>query len=95
MSFLERIFGRGEAARRRAVMSLGIEAGAFEECPVCREVIDCQREDRMALAANLAEEWVRRGDPRVEVFHGDVSSLRRTLLAVEKRLDVACTCEGR
>jgi hypothetical protein len=49
----------------------------------------------MVLAASLAEEWVRRGDPRVKVFHGDVSSLRRTLHAVEKRLDVACTCEGR
>ena len=95
MSFLERIFGRGEAARRRAAIALGIEAGAFEECPVCREVIDCQREDRMALAASLAEEWARRGDPRVKVFHGDVSSLLRTLRAAERRLDVACTCEGR
>ena len=95
MSFLERIFGRGEAARRRAAIVLGIETGAFEECPVCREVIDCQREDRMALATRLAEEWVRRGDPRVEVFRGDVSALRRTLRAVERRLDVACTCEGR
>ena len=95
MSFRERIFGRGEAARRRAAISLGIEAGAFAECPVCREVIDCQREDRMALAASLAEEWIRRGDPRVKVFHGDMSSLRLALHAVEKRLDMACTCEGR
>ena len=59
MSFLERIFGRGEAARRRAAIALGIEAGA------------------------------------VKVFHGDVYSLRRTLHAAERRLDVACTCEGR
>jgi hypothetical protein len=95
MSFVERFFGGGEAARRRAAIALGLEAGAFGECPVCRETIDCQRDDRMALADRLAEEWVRRGDSRVKVFRGDVSSLRRTLRAVEKRLDVACICEGR
>lgn len=62
---------------------------------MCREAIDCQRKDRMALAAGLAEEWIRRGDSRVTVFRGDVSALSRTLRAVEKRLDVAGICEGR
>lgn len=95
MSFIGRIFNGPKAARRRAATAVGLEAGLLEECPVCREVVDKQRRDRLEAADAVAADWIERDDPRVRVFHGDVDALRKAVREVRNRYDVMCTCEGR
>ncbi len=95
MNFFRRLLNGPRVVRRRAATAVGLEAGLLEECPVCREIVDSQRQDRLAAADAVAADWIERGDPRVRLFHGDVSALRKSLREAQDRYDVSCTCEGR
>ena len=95
MSLFGRLFDPGENARRKAATAIGLKAGLLEECPVCREITDRRRDDRLAEADLLAQDWIDRDDVRVRVFKGDVGALKSTIRKVRDRCDVLCTCEGR
>lgn len=95
MRLFSRLFDGEENARRKAATAVGLEVGLLEECPVCREITDKQRDDRLGAADALADEWIARGDPRVTVFRRDTAALKEYLRKVRNRFDVLCTCEGR
>jgi len=87
----ERFFLAGK--RRRAAALVGIEAGVLAECPVCREITDMGRADRLSDADRVADEWVQRGDERVRLFHGDADAVKQLVRRLIEQSDIHCTCQ--
>lgn len=87
----ERFFLAGK--RRRAAALVGIEAGVLAECPVCREITDTGRVNRLSDADRVADEWVQRGDERLHVFHGDAGAVKQLVRRLIEQSDIHCTCE--
>ena len=87
----ERFFTAGK--RRRAAALVGIEAGLLAECPVCREITDRGRTERLPDADRLADEWILRGDERLRSFHGDAAAVKELVRRLVEQSDIHCNCE--
>ena len=87
----ERFFTAGK--RQRAAALVGIEAGLLAECPVCREITDTGRPERLPDADRLVDEWIQRGDERLRSFHGDAAAVKKHLRTLVQQSDIHCTCE--
>lgn len=87
----ERFFTGGK--RQRAAALVGIEAGLLAECPVCRDITDTGRPERLPDADRLADEWIQRGDERLRSFHGDAAAVKKHLRTLMQQSDIHCTCE--
>jgi hypothetical protein len=87
----ERFFTAGK--RQHAAALVGIEAGLLAECPVCREITDTGRPERLPDADRLADEWIQRGDERLRSFHGDAAAVKKHLRTLVQQSDIHCTCE--
>ncbi len=87
----ERFFTAGK--RQRAAALVGIEAGLLAECPVCREITDTGRPERLPDADRFADEWIQRGDERLRSFHGDAAAVKKHLRTLMQQSDIHCTCE--
>jgi hypothetical protein len=80
--------------KRRAAIAVGLETGLFQECPVCREITEKQAPEQKVLETErLAEEWLTKFDPRVEIFKGDRKELKRLIRDVKEKAEYSCVCE--
>ena len=79
---------------RRAAERIDLEAGVLERCPVCHEIVDKQRDDRLGDADRRAAQLVADEDPLVRPFSGDLDRLQRLLREVRKPYPFSCRCEA-
>jgi hypothetical protein len=84
---------RAKWARQDAAKRIDLEAGVLEECPVCRNLVDKQHDDRLPIADQIAKQRVRDNDPSVAVFDGDLAALQRQLRDVRDAAPYTCICE--
>ena len=87
----ERFFTAGK--RQRAAALVAIEAGLLAECPVCREITDTGRLDKLPDADRLVDAWIQRGDERLRLFHGDAAAVKQLVRRLVEQSDIHCTCE--
>ncbi len=87
----ERFFSAGK--RQRAAALVGIEAGLLAECPVCREITDRGRPEKLPDADRLVDAWIQRGDERLRLFHGDAAAVKQLVRRLVEQSDIHCTCE--
>ncbi|MCB1791058.1 MAG: hypothetical protein KDJ24_12245 [Gammaproteobacteria bacterium] len=87
-------YRRGDAARDRVAIEIDVAAGVLEECLVCRQIADKQRDDRLAVAELDVHQRFDHADPSVAVFNGDRDDLLRRLRTVRKRFDYHCLCHS-
>ncbi len=87
----ERFFTAGK--RHRAAALVGIESGLLAECPVCREITDTGRPEKLHDADRLVDEWIQRGDERLRPFHRDAAAVKQLVRRLVERSDIHCLCE--
>jgi hypothetical protein len=81
-----------DAARDAVAIEIDVAAGVLDVCPICRDISDRQRDDRLPDAEHLAHQRFERHDPSVAVYAGDREELLRRLRAVRDRFGYHCRC---
>lgn len=84
-----------EHKRTNIVTHIGLEAGLFQECPVCRDVT----ENRNAPADNdrldaAIQQYIAGNDDSFSLFGRDENRLRDKLKQVAAKMPYDCTCES-
>ena len=92
MGFLDFLLTPGHK-RETIAKKIGIQAGIFQECHVCREVTDTDQKvvDNPSLDKAI-EEYVASGDPNFSLFENDVTALRAFIIELAKKLPFDCIC---
>jgi len=86
-------FRQPGAARDAVAIEIDLAADVLNACPVCRDISDRQRDDRLPAADLLAHQRFDNGDPSVAVFAGDRGDLLRRLRSVRDRFNYNCLCQ--
>jgi len=93
MAFLDFLLS-DSAKRHRAAVSLCLESGALQECPVCREVTGRNVSEKLLeQAQRLGDERLAQSDPRLAIFMGDKSSLHQSVREAAEKASFDCICE--
>ncbi len=93
MGWFDFLFRRKDPLRR-AAEQIDLDTGVLEQCPVCRDIVDKQRDDLLPMADDRAARLVAEGDALVRPFGGDLARLRKLLREVRKPCEFSCRCEA-
>jgi hypothetical protein len=82
--------------KERVATRIGLESGAFQECPVCRDVTEAGAYENYAdrVAAIVDQRLMLPADDDIKLFQGNREELLRTVSEVAKKLPYRCTCEN-
>jgi hypothetical protein len=84
---------RPGADRDQVAIEIDVAAGVLQRCPVCKDIADKLRDDRLPAAELLVHQRFDHADPSVAIFQGDRRDLLRRLRSVRDRFEFNCSCE--
>lgn len=87
-------FRRRADPLRDAALRIDLDAGVLERCPVCGDIVDKQRDERLAEADRHAARLIDSDAELVRPFHGDLARLQRLLRSVREPYPFSCRCEA-
>jgi len=82
--------------KEKVATRIGLESGAFQECPVCRDVTEAGAFENYAdkVAALVDQKLTLPADEDLKLFQGNREELLHTVSEVAKKLPYHCTCES-
>jgi len=82
--------------KEKVAIRIGLESGAFQECPVCRDVTESGTFENYAdkVAVIVDQKMALPADIDMKLFQGNKEELLRTVSEVAKRLPYHCTCQS-
>ena len=93
MGFLD-ILLSDTGKKRRVAITLGVETGLLQECPVCREITERDVSKKtLEETERLGEEWLAKSDPRVAIFKGDKETMQLFIREAAKKPPFSCVCD--
>jgi hypothetical protein len=81
--------------KEKVVTKIGLESGAFQECPVCRDVTESGTFENYAdkVATIVDQRLMLPADDDMKLFEGNREELLRTVSEVAKKLPYHCSCQ--
>lgn len=82
--------------KEKVATRIGLESGAFQECPVCRDVTEAGTFENYTekVAAIVDQKLMLAADEDMQLFKGNREELLRTVSEVAKKLPYHCTCQS-
>ena len=82
--------------KEKVARRLGLKSGAFQECPVCRDITETgpyeNYEEKVAELVN--QRLLLPSDDEMKLFRGNESELLETIREVAKKLPYHCSCQN-
>ena len=80
--------------KEKVATRIGLQSGAFQECPVCRDVTEAGSYENYAdqVAAVVDERLKLPVDDDMKLFQGNREELLRKISEVAKKLPYHCSC---
>ena len=82
--------------KEKVATRIGLACGAFQECPVCRDVTEdgSYAENAAKVEAFVDERIMLPADDDMKLFQGNKQELLETVKSVAEKLPAYCTCES-
>lgn len=82
--------------KEKVAIKIGLESGAFQECPVCRDVTEGDTYEKFTdkVAAIVDKRMMLPSDNEMKLFNGNREALLLTVKEVAKKLPYHCTCHN-
>ncbi|NNJ91948.1 MAG: hypothetical protein HKP55_09750 [Gammaproteobacteria bacterium] len=80
--------------KEKVATRIGLESGAFQECPVCRDVTEAGAYANYAdkVAAIVDQRLILPADDDMKLFQGNREELLRSVSEVAEKLPYHCSC---
>jgi hypothetical protein len=82
--------------KQKVATRLGLEGGAFQECPVCRDVTEAGGYEKYAekIEELVNQRLMLSTDEDIKLFNGNKTELLETVREVAKKLPYHCRCHN-
>jgi len=87
------LFNSDQRKKDQVAIEIDLRAGVLERCPVCRQVVDKQHDERLPAAELAAQQAFDRNDPLVAIFNGDRADLLARLRSAREPVPFSCLCD--
>jgi len=84
---------REEREKDKIAIDIDLHSGVLEQCSICGDIVDKQRDDRLPIADAEAHTAFDNHETQLNIFNGNRDDLIARLRSVREPMPYSCICE--